>query len=226
MTGKVGRWPTTLSRELLARHAACRLWKTAPTSQIDAMTTTDLSRLVRDRLAELDLSYRQAAGRSRGLISHGTIGAIATGKHGGDLAEQTLDGLALALDVSRRQIEEAAGVYRVRPAEPFRLPEELNRLGRKERALLVQMGMALLAAREEGRRASVDEEEAGLVPELAPDEIESVVIRRPGKAPFAVSRPRVLGPMSEHERAQHVAEVERLEEEMRRGGYGQAADQL
>ncbi|MER6531201.1 hypothetical protein [Streptomyces sp. NPDC001508] len=190
------------------------------------MTTTDLARLIKDRLAALDLSYRTAAARSRGMLTPANLSAIVTGKHGGKLTERTIDGLALALGLPRADIERAAGIYRERPAEPFKLPEELNRLNRKERALLEQMGLALLAAREEGRQGAVVPEvgavEAGAVPELSPEEIESVVIERKGKPPFAVARPRALGPMSEHERRQHIARVEQLEEEMRRGGSGRA----
>lgn len=191
------------------------------------MTTTDLTRLIRDRLAELDLSYRAAAARSRGMITHGTIGAIATGKHGGGLSEQTIDGLALALDLPRTRIEKAAGIYREeRPAEPFRLPEELNRLTRKERSLLVQLGSALLAAREEGRR-DAGGDEAPLHEELAElpaGEMETILIERHGKPPFAVSRPRAMGPMSEHERAQHVARVEQLERERLHGSDEDAGE--
>jgi hypothetical protein len=186
------------------------------------MTTTDLARLVRERLAEEDLSYRTAAARSRGLITYSTVGAIASGRHGGALSERTIDGLALALGVPRRRIEEAAGVYRERPAEPFRLPEELNRLNRKERALLVQFGSALLAAREEGMQAASNTEPRAAM-DVPEDEIEVVVIEQRGKRPFAVARLRALGPMSEHERAQHIAEVERLEAERLRGSENDGA---
>lgn len=183
------------------------------------MTTTDLAQLLKGRLEELQLSYRAAAERSRGMISHGTISAIVNGKHGGKISEQTIDGLVLALGLSRTAIERAAGIYRERPAEPFRLPEELNRLNRKERALLIELGNALLAAREEGSRGATGlgatgEPEAPL--ELPPDDVESVVIERPGKPSFAVARPRALGPMSEHERAQHISRFEQFEEQLRR----------
>lgn len=192
------------------------------------MTTTDLARLIRDRLAALDLSYRAAAARSRGMLTHGNISAIITGKHSGKLSERTIDGLVLALGIPRTEIEKATGIYRERPAEPFQLPEELNRLNRKERALLVQLGTALLAAREEGREGAGEKEtvgesdQPGAAPELSMAEIESVVIERRGKPPFAVARAKSLGPMSEHERAQHIARVEALEEEMLRGDQGEA----
>jgi hypothetical protein len=190
------------------------------------MTTTDLARLIRDRLAALDLSYRQAAARSRGMLTHGSIGAIVTGKHGGKLSERTIDGLVLALGIPRTEIEKAIGIYRDRPAEPFRLPEELNRLNRKERSLLIQLGTALLAAREEGlegaeerRWGEADSPDSGSAAELPPEEIEAVVIERLGRPPFAVARSTALGPMSEHERAQHIAKVEQLEQEMQRLRY-------
>lgn len=115
-----------------------------------------LQELVIERLSELGspqrpLSYRAAAARSQGRVSHGTIGRIARGGHPGVLEEATLSGLALALDVPRARIELAAGIYRDQPAEPFVLPPRANRLTRRERAVVLSMIDALIAASEQGR---------------------------------------------------------------------------
>ncbi|WKK24260.1 hypothetical protein QZH56_00875 [Streptomyces olivoreticuli] len=117
---------------------------------------SDLQELVTARLAELGtpgrpLSHRAAASRSQGHISHATIGRIARGEHTGTLEEETLDGLALALSLSRTDIEEAAGIYRERPAEPFVLPPRASRLTRREREAVLSVVEALLAAAEHGR---------------------------------------------------------------------------
>ncbi|GAU71272.1 hypothetical protein SSP35_32_00010 [Streptomyces sp. NBRC 110611] len=111
----------------------------------------DLQRLVVARLAELGsprrpLSYRAAAARSQGHVSHGTIGRIARGQHSGVLEDETLDGLALALDVPRTRIEKAAGIFRERPLQPFTLPARASLLSRSEREVVLSVVDALLAA--------------------------------------------------------------------------------
>lgn len=180
------------------------------------MTTETLQDLVAGRLAELGspgrpMSGRQAAERSGGRVSHSTINNIVNGKHSGRLDDRTIEGLALALDVTRSRVERAAGLYREgRPAAPFQLPPRANRLTLRERRLVIEVMDSLLAAREEGRQ------EAGQpmpepAPELRPEDMEFVVIERPGRPPFSVARARARGPMSEHERAQHIARVEALE---------------
>ncbi len=117
---------------------------------------SDLQQLVMTRLAELGIprrpmSYRAAAARSHGLISHGTIGRIARGEHTGTLEEETIDGLSLAMDLPRARIERAAGLYRERPAEPFVLPPRASRLTRREREVVLGVVDALLTAAERGR---------------------------------------------------------------------------
>lgn len=121
----------------------------------------DLQQLVTDRLIELGtpgrpLSYRAAAARGRGFISHGTIGRIARGEHAGVLEEDTVIGLALALGVSRTCVEKAAGTHRARPLEPFALPSRANRLTRRERAVVLAMVDALLAAADHVRPSDSD----------------------------------------------------------------------
>ncbi|MEV0322983.1 hypothetical protein ACIBKX_33065 [Streptomyces sp. NPDC050658] len=118
--------------------------------------TNDLRELVTTRLAELGsperpLSYRAAAARSSGRVSHGTIGRIARGDHAGLLTGETIDGLALALSVPPAAIEQAAGMYRDRPLEPFVMPARADRLTRRERGVILAMVDALLAAAEQGQ---------------------------------------------------------------------------
>ncbi|MWA07857.1 hypothetical protein [Streptomyces sp. BA2] len=117
--------------------------------------TNDLRELVTMRLAELGsperpLSYRAAAARSSGRVSHGTIGRIARGDHAGLLTGETIDGLALALGVHPTVVEQAAGMYRERPLEPFHMPARADRLTRRERGVILAMVDALLAAAEQG----------------------------------------------------------------------------
>ncbi|WP_162889914.1 hypothetical protein [Streptomyces olivoreticuli] len=120
--------------------------------------TDDLQKIVVARLVELGtprrpLSYRAAAARGQGHVSHGTIGRIARGEHTGTLEEETLDGLSLALDLPRTNLEKAAGVYRERPAEPFVMPPRASRLTRREREAVLNIIDALLAAAEHARPA-------------------------------------------------------------------------
>ncbi|MFE6692052.1 hypothetical protein ACFVFQ_36990 [Streptomyces sp. NPDC057743] len=111
----------------------------------------DLQELVVARLAELGsrqrpLSFRAAAARSQGHVSHATIGRIARGQHTGVLEDETLDGLALALDLPRTHLEQAAGIFRERPAQPFTLPPRANLLSRSERDVVLSVVDAILAA--------------------------------------------------------------------------------
>lgn len=118
--------------------------------------TNDLQELVTTRLAELGppgrpLSYRAAAARSCGKVSHGTIGRVARGDHAGALTSETIDGLALALNIHPTAIERAADMYRERPLEPFAMPARANRLTRRERGVILAMVDALLSAADHGR---------------------------------------------------------------------------
>ncbi|MFE1775567.1 hypothetical protein [Streptomyces sp. NPDC059008] len=129
----------------------------------------DLQQLVMTRLTELGaphrpMSYRAAAARSHGLISHGTIGRLARGEHTGILEDQTLDGLALALALPRAHIERAAGLYRERPAEPFTLPPRASRLTRREREVVLSVVDALLTAADRGKAHSTPRRSASPAP--------------------------------------------------------------
>ncbi len=118
----------------------------------------DLQKLVVARLAELGdsrrpLSYRAAAARGRGHVSHGTIGRLVRGEHTGALEEETLDGLSLALNLPRSRLEKAAGIYRNRPAQPFVMPPRASRLSHREREVVLGVVDALLAAADSARSA-------------------------------------------------------------------------
>jgi transcriptional regulator with XRE-family HTH domain len=64
--------------------------------------------LVANRLVELDLSLRQAAARTEGMITFVTIGNIARGYTPDRYSAKTLRGLALALDLPLSRIQAVA----------------------------------------------------------------------------------------------------------------------
>lgn len=105
---------------------------------------TPMQKLVSERIAALGLSYRQAAERANGLLSHTTIQRIANGESAGSWSAKTLRGLSLALDVPLSEVEKAAGA----PAQgtKFRVPPEWDRLSASERAAVKAVADALLKA--------------------------------------------------------------------------------
>lgn len=114
-----------------------------------------LQHLVLLRLAELGdgvnpLSARQAARRSKGLVSNETISKIAAGKHSGHLKGRTPEGLANALQVPIGRVLEAAGD--VSPHGPWAWPSRFEQLEPAQRGLVEEVAAALLEAREKGRR--------------------------------------------------------------------------
>ena len=104
--------------------------------------TNPLQRLVQNRLAELDLTLRAASRRSGGLVSYTTVHNFATGKHRGNISEDTIRGLALALDVPASQIRELAG--QGEPPKEFRLPKRAEKLTPMQRKAVLRMVDALL----------------------------------------------------------------------------------
>ena len=104
---------------------------------------TPLQEMVVGRMAELGLSFRGAAARSGGLVSHGTLNTIALGRHSGHYDDETLRGVALALDLPLTKVREAAGLDRQSPTE-FRLPKKANRLSPAQRKAILTMVDALL----------------------------------------------------------------------------------
>lgn len=103
-------------------------------------------------LAELDrqgLSYREAAARSKGLISYSTLNVIATGSHAGEISDRTLSGIALALDIPVRKVRQAYGRTAVEPAE-FTLPDRSKHLSPKQRKAVLSMIDAFLDGKPNG----------------------------------------------------------------------------
>ena len=104
---------------------------------------TPLQTLVLTRMAELGLSFRTAAARSGGNVSHSTLNNIVLGKHGGQFDDETLHGIALALDLPQSRVREAVGATRDAPTE-FRLPRKANKLSPAERRAVLTLVDALL----------------------------------------------------------------------------------
>lgn len=120
--------------------------------------SNDLQRLVRERMAELGLSYRRAAAKSDGKVSHGTLNTIATGRHSWRLDDSTLEGIALALDVPVATVRAAVGRAQRAPETEFVLPQKANRLSHAERrAVLAMIDALLLAAEKNSEPVRVDE---------------------------------------------------------------------
>ena len=99
---------------------------------------------MRSRLAELDLSLRAAARASGGRLSHGTIGAYADDQyHPSSMTPLTIEGLALALKVSEKELRRRASL----PASLGRWepPAESELLSYEDRALLDALVKRLVA---------------------------------------------------------------------------------
>ena len=106
---------------------------------------TPLQTLIHNRLAELDRSYRAAAAKSGGLISHGQIHQYAMGTALADgMGERAKKGLALALDVPLTQIEKAVGSSMKDKPTKFVLPARADRLNAKQRRAVTALVNALL----------------------------------------------------------------------------------
>jgi hypothetical protein len=103
---------------------------------------TPIQQLISNRLAELDLSFRAAAERSGGLISHSTINHLLLGRMSPPIRERTAQGLALALDVARSKVDQAAQAS-IEGTE-FRLPENARNLNPRQRRAVYAMISALL----------------------------------------------------------------------------------
>lgn len=117
---------------------------------------TALQRLVKTRLKQLGLSYREAAKRSDGMASHATFYQLATGQHSGRVSDRTINGLALALELSAREVREAAGLGDQEEPPEFRLPKRAGRLTQRQRRVILAMVDALLEeeqAKEAPKRA-------------------------------------------------------------------------
>jgi hypothetical protein len=106
---------------------------------------TPLQELVTSRLADLDLSYRAAAARSNGLISHGTVNYIAQGvTRPESLQPRTIRGLALALDLPVSEVERAVHESGGKLTVEFRLPKKADKLSPAQRRAVLAFVNALL----------------------------------------------------------------------------------
>jgi hypothetical protein len=104
----------------------------------------DLTALVQQRLAELDLSVRAASLRSRGMVNYETLRKIARGLHSGKIADQTAEGLGRALDLPVSKVYEAARAPQ--PITRWKWPEKFDRLTLPQRRVVEDVAAALLAA--------------------------------------------------------------------------------
>jgi hypothetical protein len=110
-----------------------------------------LQQLVLDRMAELDLSFRVAAERSRIghgknsrlLVSPATLNNIALGKRTFRAKDETLDGIAMALDVAPSVVREAADRPVDKPVK-FDLGPKGDRLNARQRRAVIAMVNAML----------------------------------------------------------------------------------
>lgn len=101
-----------------------------------------MQRLVRDQLALLGISQREAGDRSNGLLSHATLSRIMNGVSAGPWSVKTLRGLSLALDVPMSEVEKVASLPSAGPT--FELPREASRLTAEERKAVLQVVRVLL----------------------------------------------------------------------------------
>lgn len=110
--------------------------------------SNELQQLVSERMRELSLSYRRAAARSNGKVSHGTLNSIVTGRHSWRLDARTVEGIAEALDLQPAAIDAALGRVTRSAESEFVLPQKANRLNAAERRAVLSMIDALLTAAE------------------------------------------------------------------------------
>lgn len=105
-----------------------------------------LSELVAAERQRQGLSLRQVADRSGGLITSSTVHAVERGDRQ-TFEDDTLDGLAKALDLPIDRVRKAAGVRRPDTDELFVLPRRAQRLNRRERQVVLDVVDALLEAK-------------------------------------------------------------------------------
>jgi hypothetical protein len=118
-------------------------------------TATTLQQLVVRRLHELGdktgpMSARDAAARSRGLVSYETLRLMARGDHSGRIADQTAQGLAFALDVPLSTVYEATSSPQ--PTTRWELPARFDRLTSAQRKIVEAVAAAMLEAYDRGQR--------------------------------------------------------------------------
>jgi len=106
-----------------------------------------LAQLIRSSLAEADIDFRTAAGRTEGLISPSNLNRYATGK-ASNPSSSTLLGISIATGRPLDEVRAAAGVP-VTPG-PFELPDRAHRLTVRERQAVITVIDAMLDARGSG----------------------------------------------------------------------------
>ncbi len=113
----------------------------------------NLQELMAERLGVLGdrrgpMSTRQAASRAGGKVSYETLRLLARGDHSGKLTDDTVDGLALALDVPRSRVLAAMGRQMGQSLPPFTLPDRAHQLTRSQRKAVLSVVDAILNAAE------------------------------------------------------------------------------
>lgn len=122
-------------------------------------STPPLQRLVADRLAELDLSTREASAKSKGpdgvpRISHASLNNMARGDHAwARIKPETVDALADVLDVPPSRIRKAMAESSDAQLPPFRMPPRHDRLNQANRATVTAVADRLLAEQDTADRA-------------------------------------------------------------------------
>lgn len=116
-----------------------------------------LQQLVAERLEELGLSLREAAGRSGGKISHSTLARFSRGDFVGRIRPDTVLGLARALQVTEATVWKAAEDT-VRPEAFVRLSSQFHVLDAQEQERVMDLMRELYAQAEERERQRIARE--------------------------------------------------------------------
>lgn len=96
------------------------------------------------------LSFRAAAERSRGLLTHETVRSLALGKHTNRIRDKTAQGLSNLLGVPVDRVYAAAQVPK--PGVRWQWPPRFDRLNEAERRSVEDMAQRILDAYERGLR--------------------------------------------------------------------------
>lgn len=106
-----------------------------------------LDELVRTEMAKKNISFREAAARSGGLIDKANLNRIATGRYPHKLRDDTLRGIALAIGVPLSRVRKEAGKT---PSEPplFEVPEEARYLSPAQKRAVLAVISSMLSSRE------------------------------------------------------------------------------
>lgn len=104
-----------------------------------------LAALIRQELAKKNLTYREAAARSGGMVDHANLNKIATGKYHHKLTDDTLRGIALAIGVPLSRVRKEAATT---PNEPplFEVPPEARYLTLAQRRAVLAVISSMLSS--------------------------------------------------------------------------------